>query len=260
MVIRIAIATMLLVGTTGSSSHSRLKAEGFHGRAEISDCSVLKTVVLLAQRSRVPIGIEQRPSDCWNVPPPFSTTGPTRDVDVKQALSQLVKDAPDYEWRDMGGVMVIRPAESWDNPEHFLTRPVKSFAASGWGAGLQPALAALSDPVRPRYFRPSIDTASIATGVRPDPRRLMFSPPRPDPTQSPLTMSFGGGDLLDALNAMIRGRDSVGWMINYCGSSAALDTAILTISLRDASIGRSGLLGLASQDGHTNPCLNLTAR
>jgi hypothetical protein len=248
----LAMAVLLIACMAWTLPH-RINAAAPIGAAGADRCSMLKAVTELAQRTRVPLGIEDGPTDCWKTSAPRpAIPGDVQHIDVKQSLAQLVADAPAYEWRDMDGVLVIRPVAAWNDRDHFLTRPVHGFSATE--RDLSPALAALSEPLTPRRFLASIDIDSIRAGVLP-PQRLMGPPPRPDATRPPYVVSFDGGNLLDALNALVRGRESVGWMLNYCDGHATFDTAILTVGLRDESIGRARMVGLWS-DHHTNPCLN----
>jgi len=152
----------------------------------------------------------------------------------------------------MDGVVVMRPRTAWAQSRHLLGGPVGPFRATF--ADLAPALRELSQPLLPRRFRSSIDNASLATpaGLRTN----VFPPSTPRPELAPYAVAFGGGTLLDALNAMVRGHDTTGWLLRYCGAPATAASATLGVGIHEDTLGRGRLIALADANGHADPCLD----
>lgn len=75
----------------------------------------------LAYAARVPMGIELYPAPArrW-ASDGVRVTGLT----VRDALSALLLLDPRYDWREYDGVIVVRPQEAWNAPEHPLSREV----------------------------------------------------------------------------------------------------------------------------------------
>lgn len=181
--------------------------------ALINFCDVIRFANRVSLLADVPLGVESAPGlgpePCTERPTPGVTTGPP--TTARMVLDRLVSMAPDYAWRDMNGVVVVRPVAAWNSPDHFLGARVQSF--DGTDANMAEAFAALSQPLAPRGFWPE----SAAWAAAP-PGRASFS------------LSFPGGSLLDALNAIVRPRGDLGWTIHYCGERATREAA--TVALR----------------------------
>jgi hypothetical protein len=121
----------------------------------------VELIVSIAGRLGVPFGFEAAGALNEGVSMPFSTRGgssrpkplvsvrPTpldvRGVTLRQALDAVVAKDRRYEWRDVDGVVVVRPRAAWHDPEHPLLRRVPA-------AGVRPdpegdeLLAALRHP------------------------------------------------------------------------------------------------------------------
>ena len=74
----------------------------------------------LANATRVPMGIEfLGPGN-----PPRSAEIPATGRTLREVLDAMVAIDPRYEWREMDGVIVIRPTASWNDPQSLLFRLV----------------------------------------------------------------------------------------------------------------------------------------
>ena len=74
----------------------------------------------LANATRVPMGIEfLGPGN-----PPRSAEIPATGRTLRDVLDAMVAINPRYEWREMDGVIVIRPTASWNNPQSLFFRLV----------------------------------------------------------------------------------------------------------------------------------------
>lgn len=242
---------VLLVIRSASASHAQQSAP-------LSPCGVQGAVLKLAHQLGMAVGLETTCSDQTLVPPIVAADFEEPRPEVTESLARLVAEAPDYEWRNMHGLVVVRPVAAWNDPHHFLTRPVKSFTATGSCApdcaadDLRDALAALSEPVAPLSFGLGIDRASEIGAV---PRDRKLSGARRDPSKPPYLATFPGGTLLEALNALTRGRRGGGWVISYCGRRPAVDSAILNVALFNEQIGFTTHVALKHENGYVNPCL-----
>jgi hypothetical protein len=98
----------------------RIVGSGPHDRPLVLYGPVPSSVGALAAAARVPMGIE------FLGPPPrpsisrITATGRR----VRDVLDAMIAVDPRYEWREMHGVIVIRPAAAWYDPESLLFRPV----------------------------------------------------------------------------------------------------------------------------------------
>jgi hypothetical protein len=54
---------------------------------------------------------------------------------LRQTLDMLCDGDPRYEWRQLRGVIVVRPVDAWNNPSHPLNRRISMFEVEN--AGLQ---------------------------------------------------------------------------------------------------------------------------
>lgn len=83
---------------------------------------VLRTVADvagLAYAARLALGLEMAPPDETRAPVDAATlTGLT----VRDALSAVIARDPRYDWREVDGVIVIRPLTAWTQPDHPLSR------------------------------------------------------------------------------------------------------------------------------------------
>ena len=74
----------------------------------------------LANATMVPMGIEfLGPGN-----PPRSAEIPATGRTLREVLDAMVAIDPRYEWREMDGVIVIRPTASWNDPQSLLFRLV----------------------------------------------------------------------------------------------------------------------------------------
>lgn len=102
-------------------------------------------VTELSAATRAAMGVELLP------PPDRPTTFAGVDVtglSLREALTALMALDPRYEWRELEGVIVVRPVFAWTLPEHPLTRqvgPVRFAQATVADAGGY--LHALLDPI-----------------------------------------------------------------------------------------------------------------
>jgi hypothetical protein len=96
----------------------------------------VKAVAAIAARLGIPFGFEEAGALTERVSAPFLVHAhakplvsvrprplDVRGVTLRQALDAVVSADRRYEWRDAGGVIVVRPVASWGDPSHPLLRP-----------------------------------------------------------------------------------------------------------------------------------------
>ena len=67
-------------------------------------------------RGKPIVGVRQRPLDL-------------RGMTLREALGTVTADDRRYEWRDIDGVLVVRPVSSWGDPSHPLIRTMRDVRA-----------------------------------------------------------------------------------------------------------------------------------
>ena len=135
----------------------------------------------LAAATKLPMGIEFLPGrhpPLRNIP---ATGRPLRDV-----LDEMVAVDPRYEWPEMEGVIVIRPATSWTDPDHALFRIVR--------------------PVRLIDVSPQDAVQRLA-------RELGYPHPLSFPGGKLLTLDLPQGTVLDLANAIVRAHGELTWTL-----------------------------------------------
>jgi hypothetical protein len=115
-----------------------------------------------------------------------------RNPTVRQILNDLAALDPDYAWRDVAGVAVVRPTTTWTDPTDPLNFHAEAFSVSD---------ATLIDVVAFILRRHDVDGSALN-----------------DERYGPLltrhfSMVFNGGTILDALNALIKAHQSVWWQV-----------------------------------------------
>jgi hypothetical protein len=167
----------------------------------------------------------------------------------------------------MNGVVVVRPRVAWLDDKHFLHRRVDPFqvAADRWDN----ALGIMSRAVAPRSFRRFNDWPSTVNLQRtmdsspdaersPDPYIWSWAPHRENGS---FEVSFAGGSLLEALNALVTRPGSVGgWILNYCRAEGGLKNAVLTVPIADDLFGSRHWMSLRGTNGFGDPCIQSADR
>ena len=112
-----------------------------------------------------------------------------RGVTLRQALDAVVAKDRRYEWRDVDGVVVVRPRAAWRDREHPLLREVGP-------VHLRDArMPDVVDAVRRAIHIGVRDSSASSNGER------------------RLSLDFAGGTLLDLLNALARAHGRVQWSL-----------------------------------------------
>jgi hypothetical protein len=164
----------------------------------LQPCDIHGIVQRLGRIVKLPVGFQGGPecigkSDMaragggWLVDQRFSTAGDTIDLagsTLRQALDRLVALAPDYRWKEINGMAVVRPVTAWDDREDGLNRQVAPF-----------------DIVNERLS----SAVQIMLG------RIGSGDTTGRINATSATLTFSGGTLLDALGALTQSYHAGGW-------------------------------------------------
>ena len=191
-------------------------------------CGVNSVILALARASHIATGFEEDREDMPGCAGWFArvdvihTDSADSSITVRQVLDQLVALAPRYRWVDMDGVAVIRPIAAWTDSADVL---------NGRVAPLHLAVATVSD------------TLDILFRKRPDDspppglNHLNFNKP-------PFAMTFDGGTMVEAFNALVRSSGNAGWMTRVLHASGVDGTPALQVAVRTLKVGdRTGVDG-----------------
>jgi hypothetical protein len=141
----------------------------------------------LARAARVAMGIELLPP---GEPRAGSEGVNVTGLSLREALTALMALDPRYEWRELDGVVVVRPLAAWTQPDHPLSRETGP-------ARLEQAT--VVDAVN--YLH-----ALLEPGMR-------FTPERDRDVEAPrITVNAGRGPLLPLLNAIARSFGELCWL------------------------------------------------
>lgn len=101
----------------------------------------------------VPMGIERAGGS--QLPPPTAPRVTVSGLTLRNALDVMMRLEPGYEWREIDGVIVIRPVASWEDPTHPLRIPAPPLSVPALSVDAAKALVAallgkpLIEPIRP---------------------------------------------------------------------------------------------------------------
>lgn len=119
---------LLAAATSGADAQAggspavfdRIVGNGPHDRPLIVNGPFPSAIYDLAKATKVPMGIEfLGPGN-----PPVSSSIPATGRTLREVLDAMIAVDPRYEWREMQGVIVVRPAAAWHDPESILFRLV----------------------------------------------------------------------------------------------------------------------------------------
>ena len=230
-----------------------------------SPCSFWTVLAQLAQRAHVLVGFENTP-DCWPGGRVLASGEGALDLTgmtARQALDHLVALNSTYRWQEIDGVAVIRPVAAWDDPTNMLNRPTAAFNVAN--AHVHEVLHVLLQAVTPSLFEPHTDLKLSSHGARdrrlsskyirmierwekngrrtnPSARTLMDEAlaacgslacdgpndlSSPALIDTPVSVPFPGGTMLDALNAVTRAHQSAIWQVGYLGNRADIELSTL---------------------------------
>ena len=178
--------------------------------ASLPACGVDTALVALARTAHIATGFEPA-NDCRDRFVPVGLTYDLSDrttVTARETLDQLVALVPEYAWKDMDGVAVVRPRKAWADSSNALNARMAAFRFAD--TTLSETMAALLRlPARESH----LDTQHF-------------------------TLAFNGGTVAEALNALVRTRGHVGWQAGLLYHGSLSDPApSFQVSIRTFNAG-----------------------
>jgi hypothetical protein len=173
-------------------------------------CAIWRTVEQVARFTGVRVGFEHTP-DCRPAGVERRAYGQSVDLGgltPRAAFNDITRARPEFAWREIDGVAVMRPVAAWQDPAGVLHRPVASFSA----ARLHPHLVLheLLQAAQPTLFQPHEDLRLSGLG------RRLYDRSATGLIDVPISVRFAGGTLLQALNAVAKPFGG-NWELAYAG-------------------------------------------
>jgi hypothetical protein len=197
------------------------------GVDERNPCLLWTALEQLARHARVRIGFEQT-LDCspapWVLRPDEGSLN-LGGLTPRQAIDSMLARRPDYRWMEVDGVAVIRPVTAWTPAGSVLNAPVTAFAVTKTHPHL--ALHTVFQSSRPLLFLDHMDLRLSVNGRRGQ------DPGYQGLIDSPVSVRFDGGNLVQALNAITRGFSGI-WQAGYVRRGDyrhSLSVALYTLEL-----------------------------
>jgi hypothetical protein len=220
----------------------RLITENLEFRTAFLPCHAPDIAVRLAKMTGVPAGAEALPGPCGyegGRGAPLESPVNLLGRPLEEAMDTLIALDPRYRWLETDGVIVIRPLEAWNNQQHFLHRPLASFAVDDQHIG--GALARLGAARDGRLSRPPLDVE-----MRTEQVNLRFS------------VNLGATTIYAAMNAVVRAHGASWWQVRYCQPQVRPEFSQLYLFTFDGSgLGVSGVAERADGTRY-NPCPKAT--
>jgi hypothetical protein len=158
----------------------------------------------ISEATNVLFGLEAVADPSEKPSPRSSRRRSLRGLQVSQALNLLTQLDSRYGWREIDGVINVRPKDAFDDPQHFLHRFVAHFQ-------LQDALPLEATFAVHRIFRPSCEIRHPVTNRERD----EYVADQPLLQQRLLNLQIGNTTVLDILNDVVREHGGLHWNVSY---------------------------------------------
>jgi len=225
MRVPVMLATLALVPVLATGQHLNVDVDGPANQLRITPprllrpCDLGLLVAQVGHALKLPVGFENT-REC-----PLTFRGPAEGAvedlsgkSPRDVFDYLVTFYPEFSWKDIDDVIVVRPKAAWDDPRDVLNFRTASFASTD--KPLDDAVHRLLRAVMPSAFVPHDDLA--------DPER---------PINRRVTIVFRGGTMLEALNAIVRSREDLDWQLGYYAGPGHAD---LQLGTSDSAAGLIG--------------------
>ena len=173
-------------------------------------CDLWRTVEELGRLAGVRVGFENTRA-CVPGGRERRAYGPSLTLDgltPRTAFDQIVQARPDFAWREIDGVVVMRPVAAWSDATHVLHRAVAPLALTSIHPHL--ALHEVLQAAQPSLFFAHQHAQLSSLGRRID------DPSATGLIDVPISVQFAGGTLLQALNAVAKPFGG-SWELAYAG-------------------------------------------
>jgi hypothetical protein len=170
----------------------------------VDDCAMFELFDQIARTANIPLGFENA-AGCG-----FGRRTIVRDDQRSALAASTPREAFDevaaltgsFRWKEIDGMVVVRPSSAWQVRDNLLNLPARSFQLMNVDAG--DALYRVLDAATPNVRYESARKAVY--GV----------------LEAPVSIDFSGGTLLRALNAVVRAKGDAEWRVGYSSGEAAI--------------------------------------
>lgn len=200
MTSRTILASLLLasISTVASTAQSSLVAFRVTDPRR-SDCALWTAVEQLARQARLRIGFEST-RGCAPGAKSLAAGDTSVTVDAGspiEALDRLLQLAPEFAWRSIDGIVVVRPNDAWKDPADPLNQSLRRFSATNTNPHF--AVHAALESATPSLLMEHIDVNDNRMGL---------------PSSNNVSVEFEGGTLLHALNEIVAGFSGM-WQVGF---------------------------------------------
>jgi hypothetical protein len=208
-----------------------VRVEDLTGR---NPCHLWTALEQLARQAQVRIGFEQT-LDCSPAPwvlRPYGASLDLAGLTPRQAIDRVLSQRPDYRWTEVDGVAVVRPVTAWAPTGSVLNAPVAPFTVADEHPHL--ALHTLFQSSQPSLFQEHTDLLLSSNGRRHEDRYASSV------IDDPVSVSFAGSTVVQALNAISRGFGG-GWQAAYTPRGDNRRSLWVALYTLDSDAGVTGL-------------------
>lgn len=206
-------------GARAQSALDRPVGLDFFGKPLVIKKLTATEIGALAAATHVPMGFESAGSG-----EPAVLKVPASGRPLRVVLDAIVAADPRYEWRDEGGVAVLRPAAAWTDRDDFLYRGAAAIRFENVG---------VSDALQ-------LVVGLFGGDLHPSQRNGLGDVTR-------FNLDVPAGSVLEALNAIVRAHGALAWGIEPFPATPTAPGTVLSpymASLVSAGTGRSVGIGV----------------
>jgi hypothetical protein len=208
LVLAAVALTFLIEGTLvlGASRLDRALNGKFYVSevSPLDDCAMFELFDQVARTANIPIGFENAPGCGFgrraNVPEDRGRI--LAASTAREAFDEVAALNGNFEWQDIDGMVIVRPEDAWHDASNLLNLPARSFQITNVAA--DDALYRVLDAATPRVTY--VASRKRASGS----------------LDAPVSVDFGGGSLLRALDAVVRAKGDAEWRVGYASGEAAI--------------------------------------
>jgi hypothetical protein len=203
------VALSLLIGGRTLRGASKLDRPSA-GQLRVSDharpdnCAMFELFDQVARAAGVPLGFENLPGCGFGqrTVVPGNRGAVLFASTPREAFDEIAALNDSFRWQEMDGMAIVRPVAAWYDADDLLNLPAHSFQLMNVGAddALYRVLQAATPRVR--YVQS---------------RKRVYGP-----LDAPVSVDFGGGTMLGALNAVVRAKGDAEWRVGSTNGAAAI--------------------------------------
>lgn len=166
----------------------------------LAPCEAADVVGFIARVTGVPAGIEFVPGDCgYRHFARSATRQSLQGLSIREALNQIVRWDPRYQWKLLDGVISFRPLAATNRPDHFLHTTTGD-------------LDLVDDDVAGAFV-----AITDLLGAK----QSSGPPPRTPLAEKRFSVSLSSVSAVAALDAVVRAHGAMWWEVRYCRPEAS---------------------------------------